>query len=324
MTFPPDQPISRRALREARGHGDGQGPVTAAEGVVEASVEAGSAVPAFPPAEPVQTGFIDLDGTVLSRRRLREIRETQAQPIIPPASDVAAPTPSASGATVPLRPILVPVETAVSPPAPDAAAPEAAVTGPAPITVPTPTITPLPEFPRPTTFPPPAASEPPAAPVVPIAAETPAGHWTRQLAETDEQSEVTPAREVGGAPQTATLVVVDHPTGVVDLGGPLNATGEVLYTGTINLSPDFAQTGAVGPVSGAELDDHFDRPAESPDSPPVKATAVASQHALGSPIVANSGRRNGRGMTALLIIASVLAVAVTGLVVAAILLHWFE
>jgi len=138
----------------------------------------------------------------------------------------------------------------------------------------------------------------------------------------DDAAEPTASREVGGSPQTtSSILVVDHP--VLDLGGPLNATGEVLLTGSVPLSQDFARTGSVGPVGGAEHDDRFDSE-RAPEAQPVKASAVASQHALGSPIVSNSVRRGGRGMTVLLITASALAVLVTGLVVTAIVLGWFH
>jgi hypothetical protein len=92
------------------------------------------------------------------------------------------------------------------------------------------------------------------------------------------------------------------------------------------LPPNLAATGAVTPISDdaddvARLDDQA--AAEYPaDAPPVKAAAVASQHALGTPIVANAHPRGNRTLTVLLASASVLAVLVTALVVTAIALNW--
>src|SRR5690606_33132634 len=137
--------------------------------------------------------------------------------------------------------------------------------------------------------------------------------------------EVTASREVGGSSSTASMLVVSDMPKVVDLGGPLGETGEVLLTGSISLRPEFAATGAITGIHGeAELDDRFDSasPATGASATPVRASAVASQHALGTPIVAGVKPRASKAINVLIITASVLAVLVTGLVVTAIVLRW--
>ncbi len=303
-------------------------PVAVVASAVLASPDAAATTPATS-EPPTTTGLIGLDGQPMSRRRLREQRETQLVPIVgappqPSEPDTAVqrnetqpvPLPSAPQPTV-SAPDAVP---SFPPPAAGAAAPAFTQAPPFASTAPVAEASAAaPVVAEPSTAEPDRGSEPPSW----IAPE---GHWTRQLAEVDDESaEPTASRDVGSSPQTTSaILVVDHPA-VMDLGGPLNATGEVLLTGSIPLSPGFARTGATGSVTDAELDDHFDTDrVVSPDVQPVKASAVASQHALGSPIVANAARRGGRGMTVLLVTASVLAVLVTGLVVTAIALNWFS
>jgi len=346
MSLTPEQPMSRRAAREAARRAatgeiapltedtqptDPAGaprqapivyglspeapvptfPASAAPMVAAVPLEAsdGSNVPAPSSAEaPPTTGLVGLDGQPLSRRRLRSERETPlagtaqtagASSTGPAAPATTGPAPSASAPRAPWAPAEPepPVQTGAEARAvPQAIAPEQA-----------------------------KAPQPEGDPTGPAhpAWSAPEGHWTRQLAQDDDDAlERTASREVGGSPRTTSSILIDHPA-VLDLGGPLNATGEVLLTGSIPLSQDFARTGTIGPVGGAEHDDRFDTE-RVPDAQPVKASAVASQHALGSPIVANAGRRGGRGMTVLLISASVLAVLVTGLVVTAIVLGWFH
>ena len=156
----------------------------------------------------------------------------------------------------------------------------------------------------------------------------PDGHWTRQLEDVDDEDalETTHSRDVSVAnPTTSALIIPDLPA-QMDLGGPLDRTGEILLTGSIPLSPSFSSTGSIDRLAdgAADRDDLFDdhRMHESVhDGQPVRASAVASQHALGTPIVSDGKGRGHRGLTILLIAASALAVVVTGLVIAAIALN---
>jgi len=348
--------MTRRAAREARLAATGEvppspseapdappafgsGPFTASAFVAPAP--GGRGGEEAPGEAPAALGIVGPDGQVLSRRRLREQR-TQAIAIItldPEAVDppeTGTPTESESGRDAP-------IPSAEATEAENAAKAESASESPEDAVVPAedlgepasepgePDIVSEPE-PEPDAAP--ADAEAAAAALTDTTPTAPApepapwtapeGHWTRQLAESEDSGDLTGSHDAGGSPQaTSSTIVVDHPA-VMDLGGPLDATSEVLLTGSIPLSHDFARTGAMGSVTGAELDDRFDEGfAASPDAQPVRASAVASQHALGSPIVANATRRGGRGMTVLLVTASVLAVLVTGLVVTAIVLGWF-
>ena len=303
MNFLPEQPLSRRAAREAR-LTTGEQP--SLHGVADDL--SASTVPAAL-EETGSTGSQQItgpDGQPLTRRRLRELRETGMIPTITaPSAPVAAEPERAESpamqATAPqpdaqyFRPS-VPV---ASQPAMQATAPQPELLQPAFVPVST-------EFASPPSW------------------TAPEGHWTRQL-ELDDDLETTVSREVGGASATASMLVVTELPKVVDLGGPLGQTGEMLLTGSISLSPDFAATGAIsGLHSEAELDDRFDStgPATDSSAAPVKASAVASQHALGTPIVAGGKPHTSRALSVLLVTASVLAVLVTGLIVTAIVLRW--
>lgn len=313
MNFLPEQPLSRRAAREARRttgeqpslHGDAD---DLSASTASASLE-----------ETGSTGSQQItgpDGQPLTRRRLRELRETGMIPTItapsaPVAPVVAAepePTAEPERAESPAMQATAPQPDAqyFRPSVPVASQPAMQATAPQP------------ELPQPA--------------FVPVTTEfasppswtAPEGHWTRQL-ELDDDLETTVSREVGGASATASMLVVTELPKVVDLGGPLGQTGEMLLTGSISLSPDFAATGAIsGLHNEAELDDRFDStgPATDSSAAPVKASAVASQHALGTPIVAGGKPRTSRALSVLLVTASVLAVLVTGLIVTAIVLRW--
>ena len=324
MSLTPEQPKSRRAAREAR-LATGEQPSLDAQPELEDTGSTGG------------QAVIGPDGQPLTRRRLRELRETGLIPTITPAStpvvEPASETGPASDAeSAPL---------AQTAPQPDAhffrpsspiaaerpAAPQADLT---PATGPTPAPAPAPESELRTTKPQPDLSKsafaPRSEPTAPAAAPSwtaPEGHWTRQL-ELEDDVEMTASREVGG-PSTSSALVVEELPKVVDLGGPLGETGQVLLTGSITLSPDFAATGAITGLHGeAELDDRFDsaHPTTGSSAAPVKASAVASQHALGTPIVAGGKPRASRAINVLIVTAAVLAVLVTGLVVTAVVLRW--
>lgn len=315
MSFTPEQPMSRRAAREAArlreaeqstGSQPTVEPVDSAPTPVVESVEA-TAPPVQPPAPvpgapavvespaSLEAQAAQFTGEILSRRRLRELR-TQATPIVqPPVVEPVEPVGAAAG--------LAPTEQ----PRPEEHAEETVV-------VERPQPAPVPPAPAPADDPAPSTPQPWSAPV---------GHWTRQMTAVEEDTAGSVGRQFGTvSPTTSTLILGDAK--VVDLGGPLNATGEVLLTGSVPLAPEFARTGSLNAIADAELDDQFDatHATSAHDAQPVKASAIASQHALGTPIVANAKPRGSRSLTVLLVAASVLAVLVTGLVITAVVLHW--
>lgn len=266
MSTHPDQPLSRRAARESR-QATGEQPSLPPVDAAEPLGQSGS-TQAMEDTSTTSAPILGPDGQPLTRRRLRELRETGLVPTVTPASE-----------PVPAQPAAEPPRSAFAPkPAPRAASSWSA----------------------------------------------PAGHWTRQL-EVEDELETTVSREVGASTSTASMLVVNELPKVVDLGGPLGETGEVLLTGSISLSPDFAATGAIRSMhADAHHDDRFDGPAPTTDSTitPIRASAAASQHALGTPIIAGRQPKTSRALTILLVTASVLAVLVTGLVVTAVILRW--
>lgn len=299
MNLTPDHPQSRRAVREARQATGEQPSVTELPPTVEDTGTTGSQVVVGP------------DGQPLTRRRLREFRETGLISTITPASIPVAEAPVVAEVPEPAAPEVVESEPAPAPVS--ETAPQLEVAPAASETLPQPEV-------QSAFAPRPASKRPPQMPTW----TAPAGHWTRQL-EVEDEVEMTASREVGGASSTASMLVVNQVPNAADLGGPLGETGEVLLTGSISLRPDFAATGAItGIHHAAEFDDHFDsaRPATGASATPVKASAVASQHALGTPIIAGAKPSTSRAINVLIVTAAVLAVLVTGLVVTAVVLRW--
>ena len=295
MSLSSEPPLTRRAAREfARATGE--------QPAIPGSTLAAPVIP------------VDDTGQPLTRRRIRELREagvmvdTSALVI----AEVTAPSPHVEAPPVSEAAVEAPVMETVVVEAP----PAASETGPAA----TETTRPQPEAV--------VSSEAAPSSAEPRSEWTaPEGHWTRQLEDEDPEAELegTYSREVGAAtPTTSALIIPDVPA-AMDLGGPLDSTGEILLTGSIPLSPSLATTGSIDRLAdaAADGDDRFDdrRLHETAqDGQPVRASAVASQHALGTPIVSDGKGRGHRGLTVLLIAASALAVVVTGLVIAAIAL----
>lgn len=311
MSFSYEPPLTRRAAREAaRATGEQPTVEPTASGEVSAPVDTPERVIVEPP---VETGIIGPDGQIMSRRRLRELRDQEARTGV--GSVISAPPAAPERTDSPV------------------VAPSAAATPAATVAEPEPTLEPEltgePEI----TATVESTSEPVrsawSAPEPKPEWTAPDGHWTRQLElEDDEEAlETTYSREVGSANPTTSALIIPDAALVMDLGGPLDATGEILLTGSIPLSPSLATTGSVERLSDsdADRDDHFDDRRlhhTAQDAQPVRAAAVASQHALGTPIVSDGKHRGGRGLTVLLIAASALAVVVTGLIITAIALKW--
>lgn len=315
MSFSSEPPLTRRAAREAaRATGEqprqasGQAPTLTQQygwppqepvAPVEPAVP-GAAEPSAPGQPPSLAETGPLDGQPLTRRRLRELREqaaTAAGIVVPLEEPPATSSIAVAPGTPPQSETPPQTEAPAAPVEPDVEAPAGT-----------------------------AAAMPPE-PRAGWAA--PQGHWTRQLEAVDEEDalEGTFSREVGVAsPTTSALIIPEAPI-AMDLGGPLDSTGEILLTGSVPLSPTLSTTGATDRISdAADRDDRFDdqrlHDTATQDAQPVRAAAVASQHALGTPIVSEGKPRGSRTLTVLFVTASALAIIVTGLVVAAIALRW--
>jgi len=318
MSVSDQTPLTRRAAREAA-RATGEQPnlagAAATGGAPRFDVPAPAGQSQAVSSEPA-TG----EQQPLTRRRLRELRdqgiEVTGEVVVTglvPAVPIVAAT-AAESETVP---------EASPEPDPTPVAAQAAESVAARDTAPQP----------PALVPAPSASTPASAPAAQEPRSgwaAPEGHWTRQLEdEVDEEAllETTFSREVRAASPTTSALIIQESPAVMDLGGPLDSTGEILLTGSIPLSPSLATTGSIDRLSDADADrdDLFDEQRlhrSAQDAQPVRAAAIASQHALGTPIVSDGRTRSGRGLTILLIAASSLAVIVTGLVVAALVLKW--
>ena len=306
MSVSDQTPLTRRAVREAA-RATGEQPI-----LTGATATGGAPrfdAPASADVAPAATG----EQQPLTRRRLRELR----------AQGIATGEVAVTG-VVELEPEQTFEPERTIEPAP-VAEPESSVVAPTVEAEPVIETT----HPRDTAPQPPIAFSPPA---VAESAEprsgwaAPEGHWTRQLEIEDEEEllETTFSREVRAASPTTSALIIPAAPAAMNLGGPLDSTGEILLTGSIPLSPSLATTGAIERHPAVE-DDRFDDQRlhdSAQDAQPVRAAAIASQHALGTPIVSDGKTRSGRGLTILLIAASSLAVVVTGVVVAALVLRW--
>lgn len=345
------QPLTRRRLRELRAQGiDAEqliamtssvpvvDPGSAPVDVASARVGTASA-PVSLPAESVQAPtnpFLHPSGQVELTAPPFIPEPPSAQPV-PPSTGPAAVAQSSGPLTMPSGRVQVPPVVAATGDAPTVAPaqeelpsswrrPEGPMaTGPHPVTRTPATTAPQPVVAQPRA--PESASLAEATPAVPPT-EKPEGHWTRQLQLDDDpvlHPTSTVSRPVGEASATTSAIVLPEAPLAIDLDAPLGATGEVLLTGSIELPDVLAATGAVAVVPPTDADDRFDDEHvahTSTNLQPVPASAVASQHALGTPIVSEPRPRVNRALTALLITAAGLAVVVTGLVVVAIVLKW--
>jgi hypothetical protein len=163
-----------------------------------------------------------------------------------------------------------------------------------------------------------SAPEPPAASTEPSTATPPTGHWSTQ-AQLDDETQFGDAplsRNIGatsGAVTTSALVlpsIPDHDFGPI-------GTGDVMVTGSISLPPSLSATGALRTqLDESELDhllDPGDSQVASTDSQPVRAIKAVSTHTSSRGVI-NTGKPKGtRGLTALIIAATSMAVIVGAL-----------
>lgn len=182
----------------------------------------------------------------------------------------------------------------------------------------------------------------PADPATPTDATTPGetdsaaytppiGHWSRQAELDDENQpfENTLSRDVGGgnvATTTNALVLPMIPQRD-DFSSVLNATGEIMVTGTINLPGSVGTTGRDSRhYDDPEVDhlfDAFDNEIPNTDSAPVRAITAVSSHTATRGGIEPGRKQNNRVLTILLVTAGVLAVGVFGLLIAGFVFNIF-
>ncbi|MCS5495006.1 hypothetical protein [Curtobacterium flaccumfaciens] len=127
----------------------------------------------------------------------------------------------------------------------------------------------------------PAAFQRPTEPKpVTTAFAPPAGHWSQQAHDSND-SEVhdaeTGTRRVA---VTNTNAIILPNSALTDPTGALNATGEVILTGSIDLPASLSSTGSHRPIDGAEVDRLLEQQDEQPDTDasPVRASRAVSSH----------------------------------------------
>lgn len=127
----------------------------------------------------------------------------------------------------------------------------------------------------------PAAFQRPTEPKpVTTAFAPPAGHWSQQANDSND-SEVhdaeTGTRRVA---VTNTNAIILPNSALADPTGALNATGEVILTGSIDLPASLSSTGSHRPIDGAEVDRLLEQQDEQPDTDasPVRASRAVSSH----------------------------------------------
>lgn len=164
--------------------------------------------------------------------------------------------------------------------------------------------------------------------------QPPTGHWSREASKSfDEIISVDPdeahsrSLESSGASGTVNALIIPNVPSVADVTAPLNATGEIMLTGSIDLPRSFAETGQFAKAfDGTEIDRAFDQ-AETGVSPggatPVSAARAVSTHVPSRSMIAPPKNRGTRLPTVLAASAGVLALAVAGLLAAGFGLHIF-
>jgi hypothetical protein len=349
-TPPPAQPgspeehtLTRRELRELRNAA--QSPVVESLPVETPPVaQSAPAAPPFTPSAPVvPVEQVGAEPTAMAPRpeQTAELAAAMAEFDALFLAKAAAPSAPPVAEPVPLvepRSLYEPTLAAPSPatPAPAESAP-AAQTPVTPVAAePAPAAAPTPVEPRP--VPPAPISQEPVIPAEPLrevitAPEVyaaPAGHWSNQTGIDDEYAGVvgTHSRDlaVSDAITTSALVLPTFPrTG--PLTGPVNSTGEILMTGSIDLPRSLGMNG-LNPARYDRPDidaviDAGDREDSAPDSAPVRAIRAVSTHTSSQGII-NVKRPKGSNLPMILsITAGVMAVGVIVLFVAGMIFKIF-
>jgi hypothetical protein len=160
--------------------------------------------------------------------------------------------------------------------------------------------------------------EPVTASAEPTTATPPTGHWSTQAQLDDETQfgDAPLARNIGatsGAITTSALVLPSIPNHDF---GPIG-TGDIMVTGSISLPSSLSATGALpAQLDESDLDhilDPGDSQVASTDSQPVRAIRAVSTHTSSRGVITTMKPKGTRGLTALIIAATSMAVIVGAL-----------
>ncbi len=149
-----------------------------------------------------------------------------------------------------------------------------------------------------------------ASPVVP------SGHWSTQSDEPDAQS--VPGRQLGTSTgQQNALILTDAQ--VADVTGALNATGEIIITGSIDLPRSLASTGSQARIDNSDMDrilEQGDAEQASSDAEPVRASRAISTHTSTRAVVLAASQPKGNHLPLILgISGGVVGLGIIGLII---------
>lgn len=349
----PDQPdspqLTRRQLRELRNtastpvitpeqlaEADAAGSEPGAESEQPAPVVVAPLPRAAEPAEvaeaPPAAADVDLDSPALTRRRARQQERirTASVPIVTEFGPVSA----------------VPTEPATSEPsadveAADAPEPDAAVAAEPTDVVETETEAPAPTADAEDT--PAAADESDDDADAEASAEVPAprpviaptfgsGLLAGQGVEVELPASFDQLLSRGssstGVPTATNALILSQTPDTGSFASPVTATGEVLITGTFNLPDHFGSTGTVpGTADGKDVDAVLvdgELPAYSSPTPIAASAAISTIKSAEDIIKPPAPEKGGRLMLALVITAGALALALTGVLIVALVTGAFS
>ena len=157
----------------------------------------------------------------------------------------------------------------------------------------------------------------------------PASHWSMQTAGDDETQprEGTINRTIGSSNTAADALVLPSMPQPSDVTGAMTSTGEIMFTGSIDLPRSLGSTGATTLFDGGGIDALFeasDYEIASTDSAPVRAIRAVSTHNSTGHGVTHTRKPTGdRMLTVLIISASALAIVAAGLFVVAMAFNVF-
>jgi len=157
--------------------------------------------------------------------------------------------------------------------------------------------------------------------------EPPLGHWSQQAHDSNDaeiQDQETGTRRVA---VTNTNAIVLPNSALADPTGALNATGEVILTGSIDLPASLSSTGSHRPIDGAEVDRLLEQHDEQPetDASPVRASRAVSSHSSTRQVVLAAAKpKESRTPVILAVsVASVGVAAAAVIIVALVTTHAF-
>lgn len=161
---------------------------------------------------------------------------------------------------------------------------------------------------------------------VPPAFTPPVAHWSDQgVIDDGPEGDTAPGRTVGtNTGQTNALILTDQQ--VADVTGALNATGEIIITGSIDLPRSLAATGSQAKIDTSDIDrlmEQGDAEQAETDAQPVRASRAISTHTSTRSVVLSAAQQPssrlplilgvGGGAVGVLVVVGVVVGFATGL-----------